>query len=91
MTLLEKLQAHKGDLVCIKSELYWYERRSRDGSPGRICLLLDAETVALYDAKTAAIDFGVISQAAALLLIDGAPHWVWAAAEDIELLDGDHR
>ena len=41
MTFLEELQAHKGGLVRIKSELYWYGGRGPDGSPGRVCLLLD--------------------------------------------------
>ena len=42
MNLLETLQAHKGGLICLKTELYWYDRRSWDGTPGRICLILDA-------------------------------------------------
>ena len=46
MTLLEQLQAHKGGLIQLKTQLYWYDRGSWDGTPGRICLLLDATTTA---------------------------------------------
>ena len=42
MTLLERLQSHRGGLLHIKSELYWYGGRGPDRSPGRVCLLLDA-------------------------------------------------
>ena len=81
MNLLETLQAHKGGLICLKTELYWYDRRSWDGTPGRICLILDATASATAAAEAAA--------AAAFLLIDGQPQWIWAAAEDIELLVND--
>jgi len=42
MTLLDKLQAHKGGLIRLKPPLYWYGSRSYDNNPGRICLILDA-------------------------------------------------
>jgi hypothetical protein len=42
MTLLDKLQAHKGGLLQLKTQLYWYGRGGWDNNPGRICLLLDA-------------------------------------------------
>ena len=80
MNLLETLQAHKGGLICLKTELYWYDRRSWDGTPGRICLILDATASATAAAEAAA---------AAFLLIDGQPQWIWLAAEDIELLVND--
>lgn len=99
MTLFERLQAHKGGLVHLKSQLYWYYDRGWDGVPGRLCLLLDAgaepralrhlEAVveaATTRARPATLLYG--DRTAALLLIDGQPHWVWMVAEDIELLDG---
>ena len=46
MTLLEGLQSHRGGLLRIKSELYWYGGRGFDGAPGRVCLILDAAAVA---------------------------------------------
>ena len=89
MTFLEQLQSHKGGLIRLKTQLYWYGGRGYDGNPGRVCLLLDA--VADGDAKVpwkAPSTAGANTNPgpAAHLLIDGTPHWVWMAAEDVELL-----
>ena len=46
MNLLETLQAHKGSLIRLKTQLYWHDGRGYDGTPGRICLILDASTSA---------------------------------------------
>ena len=46
MTFLETLQSRKGGLLRLKSELYWHDGRGYDGSPGRICLILDASSAA---------------------------------------------
>ena len=88
MTFLEALQAHRGGLIRLKTELYWYGGRGYDGSPDRICLLLDAA-----DADSAEVPWKAPSttgagsaEPAAHLLIDGTPHWVWVAAEDVQLL-----
>ena len=75
MTFLEQLQSHKGGLLRLKTELYWYGGRGYDGNPGRVCLILD----------TAAAR-GTTADYATLLLIDGAPHWVWIVEQDVELL-----
>ena len=88
MTFLEDLQAHKGGLVRIKSDLFWYGGRGWDGITGRVCLLMDtaaAEAVASAAASTAA-PRAAVAHTAALLLVDGAPHWVWVAQADVELL-----
>ena len=77
MIFLDRLLSHKGGLIRLKTELYWYGGRGYDRSPDRICLLLDAARTAAAAARTAA---------AALLLIESSPHWVWVAAEDVELL-----
>ena len=69
MPLLEQLQAHKGGLIQLKTQLYWYDGRGWDGDPARVCLILDT--------------------AAAFLLIDGQPQWIWVAEEDIALLVND--
>ena len=90
MTLLERLQSHKGSLIKLKTELFWYGGRGWDGNPGRVCLLLDAAATKIahgstvlqaHTATTAAAFAG-----AAYLLIDGSPRWVWVADEDVELL-----
>ena len=90
MTFLEQLQSHRGGLIRLK-ELYWYTGRGWDGSPGRICLVLDvgsilgvgpdADTYAAATSTTPVIGGGVV-----LLLIDGCPHWVRVVHEDVELL-----
>ena len=96
MTLLERLQAHKGGLVRIKSQLYWHGGRGWDRFSGRICLILDVATdnevfrIRVNAHTPATTPRGVVG-ADALLLIDGAPRWVWVADEDIELLDGGDR
>jgi hypothetical protein len=102
MTFLEALQAHKGGLVLLKTELWWYGGRGWDGTPGRVCLLLDAahapasspasnEVFRLAHVTAAASTRTVILQgpsgvAGGLLLIDGRPRWVWVCADDLELL-----
>jgi len=73
-------------------ELYWYGGRGWDKSPDQICLLLDtaarapcvarAPSAMSADTATAA----GTAEAAALLLVDGTPHWVWVAQADVELL-----
>jgi len=109
MTLLDKLQAHRGGLLQLKPPLYWYGRGGWDNNPGRVCLLLDATCPAATEAPVAAAaarrvtagdrrvtaaDPAAASSTAgtptaAFLLIDGQPHWVWIAEEDVELLVND--
>ncbi len=86
MTFLQKLQTHKGCLLRLKTQLYWYGERGYDNTPGRVCLILDA--AAGFDPITAAVTTSVRSKTptAAFLLVDGSPHWVWVAKEDVELL-----
>ena len=92
MTFLETLRAHRGGLLRIKSELFWYGGRGWDGARGRVCLLLDTTTAgfAAHAPAAAALEAlartGLGVDAAALVLIDGAPHWVWVCQEDVEIL-----
>ena len=87
MTLLERLQSHKGGLLRIKSQLFWYDGRGWDKNPGRVCLILDA-TVDHAPATMACSTARVRQQAVspALLLMDGSPHWVWVAEADVEVV-----
>lgn len=105
MTFLETLQSHRGGLIRLKTELYWYGGRGYDGSPDRICLLLDSDYIdADSDTDTVATTAPAVRStsprtipavrprtavAAALLLIDGSPQWVWAFEADIEILVND--
>jgi hypothetical protein len=82
MTFLEALQSHKGRLILLKTELFWYGGRGRDGCPGRICLLMDSAPAA----AAARAGRRALTDTATLLLIDGRPHWVWVSADDLELL-----
>jgi len=89
MTFLEALRSHRGGLIRLKSELYWYDGRGWgwDGITGRVCLLLDAAVAPPSRVRAAARQAAAVRvEPAALLLIDGAPHWVWVAQEDVELL-----
>jgi len=93
MTLLEQLQSHRGGLLHLKTELFWYDGRGHDNNPGRICLLLDAAagrafTVDVVTAATAsAAPWRSLAGTAALLLIDGQPTWIWVDEDDIEVID----
>jgi hypothetical protein len=96
MTFLEELTAHKGGLVCLKSELFWYGGRGWDGTRGRVCLLMDsaARSAAAAGPRIAAAAVtdatarsrGPRADYSTLLLIDGCPHWVWVSSDDLELL-----
>ena len=89
MTLLETLRAHRGGILRIKSQLYWYGGRGWDGTPDRICLVLDATdsaAVPVTVSVTRAFVYAEFCAITALLLIDGRPHWVWIGPEDVELI-----
>lgn len=89
MTFLEQLQSQKGGLIRLK-ELYWYGSRGWDGSPDRICLVLDADvaTVDVDVAKgaTSLRDTRRSDMDVALLLIDGRPQWICVSQEGVEFL-----
>jgi len=89
----KRLQAHKGGLLYLKTELYWYVRDERDGIEGRHCILLDAPTKttpAIEDAVTPTVELYNANElkktAVTLLLIDGTCSWVWIAKDDVEFL-----
>jgi len=87
MTLLETLQAHKGGLIRLKTELYWRWSRG-DNNPGRICLILDAARKSAVDgaADGAHRSATPADYVAAHLLIDGQSAWIWVTELDVELL-----
>ena len=95
MTLLEQLQSHRGGLVLLKTQLFWYDGRGHDNTPGRVCLILDAaasDTYATRRATGASARFtsrwcARSPASAVLLLIEGQPQWVWVAEQDVELFD----
>ena len=96
MTFLEQLQAHKGGLIQLKSQLYWYGGRGYDGNPGRVCLILDAYGARQVDNRDvdaegaanrqAERDGKKVNSVDAFLLVDGVPRWIWLSEADVELL-----
>ncbi len=91
MTFLQQLQAHKGGLIRLKTQLFWYGGRGYDNNPGRICLILDAARRSAKPAATAvgSANVATTDAATAHLLIDGRLTWIWVAEQDIELLVND--
>ena len=86
MVILEQLRIHVGGLVRLKDELFWYGGRGWDGITGRVCLLLDAAPARSAPFAQATATATGAGAAAALLLVDGAPRWVWVGADDLEIL-----
>ena len=87
MTLLRTFRAHTGGLIRLKEELYWRGGAGWDGTPDRICLVLDAARAHVHHAAaTARGALASDTTTAILLLIEGAPHWVWVARADVEIL-----
>jgi len=82
VTFLKQLQAHRGGLIRLKTQLYWYGGRGWDKNRGRLCLLLDVDRGIIETDATAAGAGG--GAAAALLLIDGRAQWVRVAERDVE-------
>jgi len=93
MTLLEELDAHKGGLIRLKGELYWYGGRGWDGIRGRVCLLMDARDaagpVALSGANIAAAHPAPAAPGAHAAPAAAAAHAAPAAAAAFLLVDGE--
>jgi len=87
MTFLQQLQAHKGGLIHLKTQLYWAWSRG-DNNPGRICLILDAARKSAVEgaADGAHRSATPADYVAAHLLIDGQSAWIWVTEQDVELL-----
>jgi hypothetical protein len=89
---IEHLQAKRGSLLRLKTQLYWYGTGTWDRTTGKVCLILDATTeldYLIHDAATTTPFYGIrngMPSAAAQLLIDDKPTWVWVAMRDVELV-----
>lgn len=90
MTFFEKLTAHIGGLVCLKTELYWTASRSYDGVEGRVCLLLDVQDFDLnrsWDGRTLMQSFDESKNCAdTFLFIDGSYKLIWVSEATVELI-----
>ena len=97
MTFREQLQSHKGRLLCLKTDLFWYGGRGLDKNPGQIFLILGADSASRARAAAGTANSARARAAAgtandfksgtiALLLIDSQPRWVLVAEEDVEVI-----
>jgi hypothetical protein len=95
MTILETLQANRGGLLRLKTQLYWYNGQGWDNHPGRVCLIIDAATIARLlqgpglQAEAEAAAAVATTGAAVLLLIDGSLKWVWVDEKNCELITSE--
>jgi hypothetical protein len=98
VTFIKTLQAHRGELTRIKTQIFWYNDVGWEETPGRVCLILDvlergpqwgpviAATAA--DGCSASSWNVAESEELVLLLIDELPKWVWLSEDDIEFIGG---
>ena len=84
---LFELQAHKGGLIRLKSDLFWFGK-GWDTTPERICILLDAVRKRSKEMHISAATLSGSDQDVwcIQLLIDGDPHWCWIAKRYLELV-----
>lgn len=85
---LYRLRAHTGGLICIKSDLHWYDGLGRSNPINDVMgLVLEVHRRVPYGGTTAATTTSSKSDAvASLLLVSGNQRWIWVTAEDVELL-----
>ena len=91
MTFFQHLQSHKGGLIRLKTQLFWYGGRGYDKNPGRICLILDVPTHQGDAARTSTARGRLLSAATgttagACLLIEEVPQLIWLVEEDVEFI-----
>jgi len=95
MDFFDKLQKSRGELLRLKTQLYWYDGRGWDNHPGRICLILDAAERPAVIAPDASVPgarsaFNFAEEAASvLLLINGSLEWVWIDKQSVELITSE--
>jgi hypothetical protein len=89
MTFVESLRSHRGSLIRLKTELFWYNNAEWDGTLFRTCFLLDARDYgrpACWKACTANAT-SASSAAVSHLLIDGLACWVLMDEQDVAILN----
>ena len=85
MTLIERLRLHRGELIQVKTAVYWY--CGKQSMPGEICLLLDVD--ASHRATTvAAASFAANSHQSVmvLLLLKEEQQWIFVDEKDVDLI-----
>jgi len=91
MTFVESLRSHRGSLIRLKTELFWYNNAEWDGTLFRTCLLLDVPTHQGDAARTSTARGRLLSAATgttagACLLIEEVPQLIWLVEEDVEFI-----
>jgi len=92
VTFIKTLQAHRGELIQLKDQLFWFGGRGWDGQPGRICLILDVggepvDNIVKDVDVDAAISLGY--DAVVQLLIEGSPKWVYVNKQSVQFILDD--
>ena len=89
MDFFDKLQKSRGELLRLKTQLYWYGKGgSWDQNPGRVCLILDV-TGCGFPVELCASTASVGADAAVRLLLDGSPKWIHISMTDVEFINYD--
>ena len=86
---VKALQEARGKLLLLKGQLFWFNAALWDNKPGRICLILDADTgYSGKKIKSSSVDAstGLGWEAVVQLLIDGSPTWVYVTKMTTEIL-----
>ena len=84
---VEELRNHIGDLIRIKTELYWYGGRGWDEDAEKLCILLNSKSLSSPEGGRCAATCAVPSPQYALqLLIESEIQWVWACDNSFEIV-----
>lgn len=91
MTFINKLKAHIGGLIHIKTELYWYRTGKWDGAHESVHLLLDVldpdeDVMGDISPEARTLTRFLDETVDVLLFIDGTPKWVLIYSSAVELL-----
>lgn len=90
---LSDLKAHVGELLRLKTRIYWWGDRGWDAETDRIYLLLDAskEFVTCVGVTEAIAASGYSGYYYVSVLVDGIPRWIQTHMNDFELIHGDAK
>lgn len=82
-----QLRAHTGGLICIKSDLHWYDGLFLSNPINEVMgLVLEVHSRVPLGERTAATTASTSNSVASLLMVSGFQRWIWVTAEDVELL-----
>ena len=78
-----------GDLIKIKTRLYWFGDRPKPADIGCLALVLELSEELDGDAHRDAVTLAAMggSSHGARLMIDGIPYWIRLKATDVEVIN----